>query len=77
MTHILDNQEILFWNQLLEVLMDFIFVLIPMFLFVIVYYIYQLIKHLIELKKLQLKSNELLYEINSGISTLISYSREK
>jgi hypothetical protein len=57
--------------------MDFIFVIFPIFSLVIIYYIYELIKHLIELKKLQLKSNELLYEINSGISTLISQGREK
>lgn len=57
--------------------MDFISVLFPIFSFVIVYYVYQIIKHLIELQKLQIKTNELLYEINSGISTLILNSREK
>ena len=57
--------------------MGFVFVLFPIFSFVVVYYMYQIIKHLIELQKLQLKSNELLYEINSGISSLILNSREK
>jgi len=52
--------------------MDFISVLFPIFSFVMIYYTHEIIKHLIELRKLQDKSNELLYEMNSKLSSLIN-----
>jgi hypothetical protein len=45
--------------------METIIVIISIFSFVVVYYLYEIIKHLINLQKLQQNTNELLYEINS------------
>jgi len=57
--------------------MDIITVVFLIFSFFIIYYVYFIIQQLREQIKLQHKSNELLYEINSGIKTLISNSRDK
>ncbi|MDH6240564.1 hypothetical protein M2125_000354 [Polynucleobacter sphagniphilus] len=50
--------------------MEFSYVIFPIFSFVTVYYIHNIIKQLVDLQKLQLKSNELLYEINSKLGSL-------
>jgi hypothetical protein len=43
--------------------MEFLVGIIVVFSFFVVYYLYEIIKHLIHLQELQLKTNELLYEI--------------
>jgi hypothetical protein len=50
--------------------MEFTIGIVVVFTFFVVYYLYEIIKHLIHLQKLQLKTNELLYELNSKISVL-------
>lgn len=43
--------------------MEFLVGIIGVLTFFIVYYLYEIIKHLIQLQELQHKTNELLYEI--------------
>ncbi len=50
--------------------MEFLTVISVLFSFVVIYYLYEVIKHLIQLQKLQRETNELLYEMNSKISVL-------
>ncbi len=50
--------------------MEYLIGIVVVFTFFVVYYLYEIIKHLIHLQKLHLKTNELLYELNSKISVL-------
>jgi hypothetical protein len=50
--------------------MEFFPTLYFIFSFVIVYYLHELIKQLVEVQKNQDRSNELLYEINLKLSDL-------
>ena len=54
--------------------MEFIFVIFVLFSGVVIYYLYEIIKHLIHLQKLQLDTNNSLYELNSKLSVLIQKS---
>lgn len=51
--------------------MEFIFGIFFIFSGFVVYYLYEIIKHLIHLQKLQLDTNNSLYELNSKLSVLI------
>lgn len=43
--------------------MEYVIGILLIFSMSVIYYLYEIIKHLIHLQKLQLKTNELLYEI--------------
>jgi hypothetical protein len=51
--------------------MDFSISILIIFSGVVIYYLYEIIKHLIHLQKLQLDTNNSLYELNSKLSVLI------
>jgi len=51
--------------------MEFVVVLLILFSGSVIYYLYEIIKHLIHLQKLQANTNNSLYELNSKISALI------
>jgi hypothetical protein len=50
--------------------MEYMIGIFVVFSIFVVYYLYEIIKHLIYLQKLQLKTNELLYEMNSKLLSL-------
>lgn len=54
--------------------MEIIFVIFVLFSGVVIYYLYEIIKHLIHLQKLQVDTNNSLYELNSKLSVLIQKS---
>ena len=43
--------------------MEYVIGILLIFSMSVIYYLYEIIKHLIHLQKLQLKTNELLYEL--------------